>query len=179
MHLLPRAVSGNDCPMLSSFRLLLLASLIAGISGVCPAQDAAGWIEELRELRKTVEVQSKQIEALTQQVARLNAALESRSSAPVATPPPSPASAASATATHSPSEFNPPPAPDPANPRHVVMKGETLTSIAKLYNIPIGDLQKANKDVNERKLQIGQFLILPPNAQLKSPNPPAEPTPNP
>ena len=48
-----------------------------------------------------------------------------------------------------------------AGVRHTVAKGETLTSIAKQYNIPLPDLQKANKDVNDRKLQIGQTLIIP------------------
>ena len=46
-------------------------------------------------------------------------------------------------------------------PRHVVVKGETLTSIAKHYNIPLAELLKANKDVNERKLQIGQTISIP------------------
>ena len=45
--------------------------------------------------------------------------------------------------------------------RHVVAKGETLTSIAKHYNIPLAELLKANKDVNDRKLQIGQTISVP------------------
>jgi LysM repeat protein len=36
-----------------------------------------------------------------------------------------------------------------------------LTSIAKHYNIPLAELQKANKNVNDRKLQIGQTLAIP------------------
>ena len=45
--------------------------------------------------------------------------------------------------------------------RHLVAKGETLTSIAKQYNIPLAELQKANKIENDRKLQIGQTLKIP------------------
>ena len=58
-------------------------------------------------------------------------------------------------------------------PRHVVVKGETLTSIAKHYNIPLAELHKANKDVNERKLQIGQTISIP----LAPAPKPAEPAP--
>lgn len=166
--------------MLSIFRLPLLIALAAASASFSHAQEGAGWIEELRELRKTVEAQSKQIEALTQQVARLHATIEGRSHGNTAAEPaPAQAQAAAPAGGNAPGEFAAPAAPDPANPRHVVMKGETLTSIAKLYNITIADLQKANKDVNERKLQIGQFLHLPPNAQIKSPTPPSEPNPNP
>jgi LysM repeat protein len=159
--------------MLKSLRLLALLSLTPL---TLPAQDAAGWIEELRELRKTVEQQSKQIEALTQQVGRLTAALEGK---------PLPATAQPSPGTpnpHAPGEFEAPPAPapkaEPVQPRHIVVKGDTFTSVAKQYGISIADLQKANKEVNERKMQIGQSLNLPPNAQLK-PTPTATPEPKP
>ena len=58
--------------------------------------------------------------------------------------------------------------------KHVVAKGETLTSIAKHYNIPLAELQKANKNVNDRKLQIGQTLTIP-----TPPPPPPPKTPEP
>ncbi len=45
--------------------------------------------------------------------------------------------------------------------KHTVAKGETLTSIAKHYNISINDLKTANKIDNERRLQIGQILSVP------------------
>jgi LysM repeat protein len=132
------------------------------------AQDTAGWITELRELRKTVELQSKQIEALTQQVARLSAVVEGKA-------PPGSASASPAPGPAPNKEEFAPTAPaasaDPGPPKHVVMKGETLTSIAKHYNISLPELLKANKDINDRKLQIGQSISLPPNAQPKNPEP--------
>jgi LysM repeat protein len=46
-----------------------------------------------------------------------------------------------------------------------------LTSIAKHYNIALPDLLKANKGIDERKLQIGQTINLPPNTQTKTPEP--------
>ena len=59
-----------------------------------------------------------------------------------------------------------PPAEEPkidtaAGVKHLVEKGETLTGIAKRYNVTLPDLQKFNKGVNDRKLQIGQTLIIP------------------
>ncbi|MCX6978241.1 MAG: LysM peptidoglycan-binding domain-containing protein, partial [Verrucomicrobia bacterium] len=45
--------------------------------------------------------------------------------------------------------------------QHLVEKGDTLTSIAKHYNIPLNDLQVLNKGINDRKLQIGQILKVP------------------
>jgi LysM repeat protein len=132
------------------------------------AQDTAGWITELRELRKTVELQTKQIEALTQQVAKLSAAVEGKPAPPSTSASPAPGAAPNK------EEFAPT-APaasaDAGAPKHVVMKGETLTSIAKHYNIALPELLKANKDINDRKLQIGQTISLPPNAQAKNPEP--------
>jgi LysM repeat protein len=132
------------------------------------AQDTAGWITELRELRKTVELQTKQIEALSQQVAKLSATIEGK-------PAPAATSVSPATAPAPNTEEFAPTAPaattDPGPPKHVVMKGETLTSIAKHYNIALPELLKANKDINDRKLQIGQTIALPPNVQAKNPEP--------
>ena len=59
-------------------RLLPLVMVGSVLVGQTHGQDTAGWISELRELRKTVELQSKQIEALSQQIARLNAHLEGK-----------------------------------------------------------------------------------------------------
>jgi LysM repeat protein len=148
---------------------------------VASAEDAAGWIEELRELRKMVEAQNKQIEALTAQVSRLSAALDGKPVAepahtpapanpsPAANPPPAAKPAPPATEEFSPTA----PKAESAIPQHVIMKGETLTSIAKQYNVSLADLMKANKGLNERKLQIGQTINLP--APPKNP----EPKPNP
>jgi LysM repeat protein len=44
---------------------------------------------------------------------------------------------------------------------HTVTRGETLTSIAKLYKVTVDDLQKANHIEDGRKLQAGQTIIIP------------------
>lgn len=157
--------------MIPLVRSLLIVGIGSLVMSSVYAQDNAGWIEELRQLRKTVEQQSKQIEVLSQQIARLNATLENKAGSPS---PAAPAAAAGETAPAGPEEFASP-APgaksEPGVPKHVILKGETLTSIAKHYNISLADLLKANKDINERKLQIGQSISLPANVQTKNPEP--------
>lgn len=134
------------------------------------AQDGAT-LQEIRNLRALVEKQSKQLDALTEQVARLNHALantlEMKSAASGGEIPV--AGAVAPVATGAEFSANTPKAEPPTGKRHVVIKGETLTSIAKAYNMPLAELQKANKAVDERKLQIGQTLIIPTTATPESP----------
>lgn len=150
-------------------RLVTLLALLSLAAPAAWAQDSA-LLQEVRDLRALVEKQSKQIDTLAEQIARLNHRLEGRAgngAIPVATP------VAPAEGEFSP---NVPRAEPPAGKRHVVIKGETLTSIAKHYNIALAELQKANKGVDERKLQIGQTLTIP---TTPTPEPPTETKENP
>src|SRR5690606_35207057 len=45
--------------------------------------------------------------------------------------------------------------------RHVVSRGETLWSIARLYDVPADTLAEANGVTNPRRLRIGQVLTVP------------------
>ena len=142
--------------------------------------------EELKELRQAVQQQSKQIEMLAEQVGRLARAIEGHNGATISTPTTS-IESPKAAPTSLPVPEEPVPdvskgeavakvdaAPGSAG-KHVVAKGETLTSIAKQYNIPIVELKKANKIQDERKLQIGQILTVPtaktPDSPDKKENP--------
>ncbi len=121
-------------------------------------------VDELRDLRALVEKQSKQIDALAEQLAKLRIALEKAGEVPLSRAPEAPAAVAVTPPASAPAaEFSPDaPKAEPADgKRHVVIKGETLTSIAKHYTISLADLKKANKDVDDRKLQIGQTLTIP------------------
>lgn len=170
--------------------LLALSVSVAALPGV-RAEDT-GAAQELRELRQAVQQQSKQIEVLAEQVGKLARALEVQKGGEAAAKPTEPTPAPAAPATPS---VESPKAPAEAAPaasepakgegipkaeavpgtKHVVAKGETLTSIAKHYNISIADLKSANKIDNERKLQIGQILSVPtaktPEATDKKENP--------
>jgi LysM repeat protein len=44
---------------------------------------------------------------------------------------------------------------------HIVARGETLTSIAKMYKVTVDELQKANHIEDGRKLQAGQTISIP------------------
>jgi putative chitinase len=44
---------------------------------------------------------------------------------------------------------------------HVVVKGETLSSIAAHYKVTVSALEKANHITDERKLKVGQKLSIP------------------
>jgi LysM repeat protein len=145
-------------------RLCLLLLLTSGVTfAQAPAASKPGNIESLKE---AIEKQGRQIEALTLQIAELNRRLATQKDGSVTEQP-----AAQAAPTAPPSDAAPA-APATEAPRaeavaqttgikHTVAKGETLTSIAKRYNIPLVELEKANKIENDRKLQIGQVLTLP------------------
>jgi LysM repeat protein len=45
---------------------------------------------------------------------------------------------------------------------YTVKKGDTMTSIAKIYGLSVEELSKANKNTDPKKLQLGQVLKLPP-----------------
>jgi LysM repeat protein len=159
-------------------RFTRFAAILGLAAATATAQDAPNPAEELAQLRKAVELQARQIQALTEQVAKLAASLENKTAAAPAADAPD---AAPAPAPGGKEEFNTADAPkaEPAQPRHIVVKGETLTSIAKHYNVPLADLMKANKGLNERKIQIGQSILLPSATPSPSTPAPTEPKPNP
>jgi LysM repeat protein len=141
--------------------------LLAALGVFAPAVVAADapLTQEVHELRRDLQMQGKKIEALSEQILRLTQLMETAKAPAVPAPP------AAVTEIVKPApEPAPAPAPEPevakaeAVPppiKHTVEKGETLTSIAKHYNIPLPDLQKLNKITNDRKLQIGQTLNIP------------------
>ena len=163
--------------MRRSFAVLVGAVFLT--PSVVLGQDAQA--QEIRELKLLLEMQMKRIDELTVQVGRLVQAIEAQKAAGLpgqapkrevgALPPfsgvtelklqPAKPPGDDASISGPPRDTEVPKAEAVAGVRHTVAKGETLTSIAKHYNIPLPDLQKANKDVNDRKLQIGQTLIIP------------------
>ena len=152
------------------------------------AEDAQP-LQEIRELKQMMEQQMKRIDELTVEVGRLHQAVEAHKAALTPGPAPkrevgTPALFSGYTDTLKPAVAKAEPAPvkeepkveAPAGVRHLVEKGETLTAIAKRYNVTLPDLLKANKGVNDRKMQIGQTLNIPITAApepAKTPETPA------
>lgn len=148
--------------------------------------------DELKTLHDMLEQQSRQLDVLAQEVARLNLLLSTRPYAggPGNPPPADAGRGPGAMPPVLPSEEPPAAAAEPAEPAqpaepasasgptHIITKGETLTSIAHRYKLTVPALLKVNKIADVRRLQIGQTLRLPPNAQLQpagSPSPVSHP----
>ena len=169
---------------MSRFSPTLCALAALGI--FIPAASAADspLTQEVHELRRDVQMQAKKIEALSEQILRLTQLAEAAKAAPAPAPAAAPTPAVSVIVkpavapTSAPAPTVEPEVPKaeavPPAVKHTVEKGETLTSIAKHYNITLPELQKRNKITNDRKLQIGQTLLIP-GAAVPETKPPETP----
>ncbi|HKP93269.1 MAG TPA: LysM peptidoglycan-binding domain-containing protein [Chthoniobacterales bacterium] len=151
-----------------SFTLLLAGCVCA----TAIAQDDKSDKAALEALTKKIEEQNAKIDTLSQQILKLEQQISKVRPGVIIgeTPSPTPAPAANATAA---AAEAPKPTVQSGN-SHVVAKGETLTSIAKMHKVTVEELQKFNHIENDRKLQIGQTIMIPPSGA----SPGASPTPN-
>jgi LysM repeat protein len=125
-------------------------------SAESPAPDAAKSAEsaQLEALAKRIDEQNAKIDALSQEILRLEQQLShARPGVMIGEGAPAAATAAAPAASASHSAV--------AGNTHTVARGETLTSIAKMYKVTVDDLQKANHIEDGRKLQAGQNIIIP------------------
>jgi LysM repeat protein len=144
--------------MAATFGLFL--SLIARAQESPPAAEPNTALE-LKSLRETVQLQSAQLEKITQQLDDVLHRLGVKSAAPQSNTP----EAAAATLSEAPKAVA-----VSDQPTHTVKKGETLTSIAHQYGVTVDELQKANHITDGRRLQIEQNLIIPaPSAKKAAP----------
>ena len=122
-----------------------------------PADTGASENAELLTLSKKIDEQNVKIDLLSQQILRLQQEMEHPKTGALSSPiPPAPESAGAL--------------PAASGATHIVARGETLTSIAKMHKVGIEELQKFNHIENDRKLQIGQTLAIP-GAQNATPTP--------
>jgi LysM repeat protein len=128
-----------------------------------PKSDKSDDVTQLEALAKKIDEQNAKIDALSQeilkleqQIAHIRPGVMIGESTP-ATTNPAPAAAA---------------APHPAGANtHIVARGETLTSIAKMYKVSVEELQNANHIEDGRKLQAGQTIIIPAASPATSSSP--------
>jgi LysM repeat protein len=136
-----------------AFLILLLA--VAVSIPVNAQQFASDNSEKMLEaLSKKIDEQNAKIDTLSQQILKLEQQIAKNTRPGVMigeTPSPSPANLTEAPKPIQPSGNN-----------HIVAKGETLTSIAKMHKVTVEELQKFNHIENDRKLQIGQTIMIPP-----------------
>ena len=121
---------------------------------------------QLEALVKKMDEQNAKIDALSQEILKLEQQIAHiRPGVMIGESTPSAASPAAAVVAGS------SPLPAGAN-THIVTRGETLTSIAKMYKVTVDELQNANHIEDGRKLQAGQTIIIP----IASPAPSSSPT---
>jgi LysM repeat protein len=150
--------------------LIFCATLLFGLLCVAPAQTPASKSRksddnaQLEALAKKIDEQNAKIDALSQeilkleqQIAHMRPGVMIGESTPSTTTP----TAEAGSPSH------------PAGNTHIVARGETLTSIAKLYKVTVDELQNANHIEDGRKLQAGQTIIVP----AASPAPSSSPSP--
>src|SRR2546423_12767248 len=145
-------------------------SLLFAVGSVTAQPPASDKTEKILEaLSKKIDEQNVKIDTLSQQILKLEQQVAKFRPGVMIGETPSPSPTTSATAE------GPKPAPtQQSGNSHVVAKGETLTSIAKMHKVTVEELQKFNHIENDRKLQIGQTIMIPQSAS----SPGASPTPN-
>lgn len=155
---MPRLAGGIAVFCAASLGLSLQAQTFAQRPGDNAAADAT----ELQALSKKIDEQNAKIDMLSQQILKLEQQLGNMrpgimigEATPSATAPPAVETTKNAGAANT----------------HLVARGETLTSIAKMHNVTVSELQKLNHIENDRKLQIGQTIILPGPGATSTPSP--------
>ncbi len=119
---------------------------------------------QFEALAKKIDEQNAKIDALSQEILKLEQQLShSRPGVMIGEPSPAPATAAAPAAAGSHSTV--------AGNTHTVARGETLTSIAKMYKVTVDELQKANNIEDGRKLQAGQTITIPTTSPAASGSP--------
>jgi LysM repeat protein len=134
---------------LCSFCFLLAATICTNAPAQAPGDKNTALLEALT---KKIDEQNAKIDALSQQILKLEQQVSAIKPGVMIGENPTPAT------TGVTSEA--PKTPQSGN-THVVAKGETLTSIAKMHKVSVEELQRFNHIENDRKLQIGQTIMIP------------------
>jgi LysM repeat protein len=118
---------------------------------------------QLEALAKKIDEQNAKIDALSQEILKLEQQIaHTRPGVMIGESTPSTTGVAAATGA--------PVHPAGAN-THIVARGETLTSIAKMYKVSVEELQNANHIEDGRKLQAGQTIVIPGSSPAPSSSP--------
>ena len=117
---------------------------------------------QLQELTKKIDEQNAKIDMLSQEILKLQLEITGHRPGVII----GEGSSTNSTSTTAPSTSTPAPetsAKSGNGNSHIVARGETLTSIAKMHGVSVGELQKYNHIDNPLKLLAGQTLLIPPS----------------
>jgi LysM repeat protein len=142
-----------------SFWSLLAALICVTASAQTPTGDKSN-AALLDALSKKIDLQNAKIDALSQQILKLEQQVSAIRPGVMIGETPAPATPDV-------------PKPPQTGNSHVVAKGETLTSIAKMHKVSVEELQRFNHIENDRKLQIGQTIMIPAASTASSATPAA------
>jgi LysM repeat protein len=133
-----------------SLLLLCMASGQKQASDKAQSSQAA----QLEALAKKIDEQNAKIDALSQEILKLEQQLSHvRPGVMIGEGAPASAGGTAPTGSTSHSAIT--------GNTHTVARGETLTSIAKMYKVTVDELQQANHIEDGRKLQAGQTIVIP------------------
>ena len=143
---------------LGSFTLLFAAMIWATTAvAQLPSGDRSE-AARLDELMRKIDLQNAKIDTLSRQILKLEQQISAIRPGVMIGESPTPGTSEAAK-------------PSQTGNSHVVAKGETLTSIAKMHKVTVEELQKLNHIENDRKLQIGQTIMIPGSPSAPSPTP--------
>src|SRR6266850_6050631 len=148
-----------------------LAQTVAPTPKRAATQTPSAQTAEIQELTKKIDEQNAKIDMLSQQILKLQSQLSNQRPG-VMIGEGAPSTSTSTASTSTPAEAEPSAKAGDGN-SHIVARGETLTSIARMHNVSVGELQKFNHIDNPLKLQAGQTLLIPPSP-IPSPSSPSE-----
>ena len=136
--------------------MLILAFRTAPCQTPTAEPAKSGDAGQLEAIGKKIDEQNAKIDALSQEILKLEQEISHiRPGVMIGEGTSAPASGIPAASAISQSH------PAPAGNTHTVARGETLTSIAKMYKVTVDELQKANHIEDGRKLQAGQTISIP------------------
>jgi len=133
--------------------LLYSASVVAQTSASPSMQPSSPETLQLQTLAKKIDEQNAKIDILSQEILKLEQQIsQARPGIMIGQP-----EGASATPAASPTPMSRP----PGGTAHTVERGETLTSIGKLYGVGPSELQRYNHIEDPLKLRAGQTIMIP------------------
>jgi LysM repeat protein len=136
----------------------LAATAFAQTFATTPAKSSDA--SQLEALTKKIDEQNAKIDILSQEIIKLEQQI-SHARPGIMIGEGAPPISTTATSTSSPVTESPRPILNGNS--HTVSRGETLTSIARLYKVSVEELQKFNHIEDGRKLQAGQTIMIPPS----------------